>query len=119
MANRISSAAVYVADRARARDWYVSTFGWKVFDDDGEHWVAVGDARKGARLHLCEKRPRLTKADVGESGILIVPDDFAKLVRTLRKARVKWATPPAKTPWGHVARFEDPDGNILWLSNSP
>jgi predicted enzyme related to lactoylglutathione lyase len=118
MANKISSAAIYVPDRNRARDWYVSALGWKAFDDDGEHWVTVGDPKKGARLHLCEKGSRLSKADVGESGILIVCDDFAKTVRSLKKAKAKWATPPTKQPWGQIARFTDPFGNVLWLSDA-
>lgn len=117
MANPITSAALYVRDRNRARDWYVSTLGWKVLDDDGEHWVVVGE-KKGAGLHLCEKGKRLPKGDVGESGLLIVPTDFAKTVRALKKAKVKWATPPTKRPWGSIARFTDPDGNILWLSTA-
>ena len=118
MANRITSAAIFVTDRKRARDWYVSVFGWKVMDDDNEHWVVVGDGKKGAGLHLCEKGPRLAKADVGESRILIVPDDFSKVVRALKKAKAKWATPPKKQPWGRIARFIDPDGNILWMSTA-
>jgi hypothetical protein len=38
-------------------------------------------------------------------------------VRDLKKKGMKFATDYTKTVWGEMARFEDPDGNIVWISD--
>jgi hypothetical protein len=38
-------------------------------------------------------------------------------VTDLKKKGVKFATDYTKTEWREIARFEDPDGNIIWISD--
>ncbi len=54
MTIRAISAAVAVSDRKKSARWYVATLGFRVFDDDAEHWTTVGDRSGKFQLHLCE-----------------------------------------------------------------
>jgi predicted enzyme related to lactoylglutathione lyase len=120
MSIRAVSAAVAVSDRAKAATWYVKTLGFRVFDEDPDHWTTVGDRSGKFRLHLCEvggrpgKKP--PKSEVGNTGILLVTDaPFLRTCARLRKYRVRFSMPPKKLPWGWLAKFLDPDGNEFWL----
>ncbi|MFI5419012.1 MAG: VOC family protein [Candidatus Lutacidiplasmatales archaeon] len=114
MTDWISSTAIFVRSRKRAAKWYSQVFGWKNLADD-DHWTVVGPAKRGGRLHLCERR-KLGASHVGETGILIVCEQFDRTVARLEKAGARWATAPVERPWGKMGRFKDPDGNILWIS---
>ena len=52
MGFRAVSVAVAVTDRKKAAAWYVTTLGFRVFDDDPEHWTTVGDRSGKFLLHL-------------------------------------------------------------------
>jgi len=121
---RAVSAAVAVADRRKAAKWYVDTLGFRVFDDEPEHWTTVGDRSGKFLLHLCEvggrtgKKP--PKSEVGNTGILLLTDEpFARTCARLKKKGVRFSMPPRKLPWGWVAKFLDPDGNEFWLNPAP
>ncbi|HTZ61815.1 MAG TPA: VOC family protein [Thermoplasmata archaeon] len=114
------SVAVAVTDRNRAAEWYVETLGFRRIEDDGEHWLTVGDRSGKFQLHLCEvggrsgKKP--PKSEVGNTGILLVATGpFPNEVRRLRKAGVRFSVPPVRRPWGWVSKFLDPDGNEFWF----
>ncbi|MGI0129540.1 MAG: VOC family protein [Thermoplasmata archaeon] len=120
MSIRPVSTAIAVSDRATAAKWYRETLGFRVFDEDPEHWTTVGDRSGKFRLHLCEmgskpgaKPPR---SEVGNTGILLVTDEpFARTCARLKKTGVRFSMPPKKLPWGWLAKFLDPDGNEFWL----
>ena len=111
--------AIAVSDRHKAAKWYVDVLGFRVFDDDPDHWTTVGERSGKFLLHLCEvagagKRP--PKSEVGNTGILLVTNEpFARACARLKRRRVKFSMPPKKLPWGWVAKFLDPDGNEFWL----
>jgi predicted enzyme related to lactoylglutathione lyase len=120
MTLRALSVAVAVTDRAKATQWYVRTLGFRVFDDDPEHWTTVGDRSGKFLFHLCEvagaghKPP---KSEVGNTGILLTTDEpFLRTCARLKKLGVRFSQPPKKFPWGWVAKFLDPDGNEFWLN---
>ena len=120
MSIRAVSVAVAVADRKKAVKWYRKTLGFRVFDDDPEHWTTVGDRSGKFLLHLCEvggqpgKKP--PKSEVGNTGILLVTTEpFQRVCARLKRQRVRFSMPPKKLPWGWVAKFLDPDGNEFWL----
>ena len=120
MTFRAVSVAVAVTDRAKAAKWYVKTLGFRIFDDDPEHWTTVGDRSGKFLLHLCEiaghgKKP--PKSEVGNTGILLTTDQpFLATCRRLKKLGVRFSRQPKKMPWGWVAIFLDPDGNEFWLN---
>ncbi len=122
MSLRPVSVAVAVTDRHQAAKWYVETLGFKVFDDDPEHWTTVGDKSGKFRFHLCEvggrpgKKP--PKSEVGNTGILLLVtgEPFGRACARLKRNGVRFSVPPKKMPWGWVAKFLDPDGNEFWLN---
>jgi len=120
MTIRAVSAAVAVSDRKKATRWYVEKLGFRVFDDDPDHWTTVGDRSGKFLLHLCEmggrpgKKP--PKSEVGNTGILLVTNEpFSRTCARLKRRRVRFSMTPRKLPWGWLAKFLDPDGNEFWL----
>jgi predicted enzyme related to lactoylglutathione lyase len=114
------SVAVAVSDRAKAAKWYAKTLGFKVWDEEPEHWTTVGDRSGKFQLHLCEingkSGPKPPKSEVGNTGILMDTDgSFPRICAGLKKKGVKFSMPPKKLPWGWLAKFLDPDGNEFWL----
>ncbi len=123
MAMRAISVAIAVTDRKKAAKWYRRTLGFRVVDDDPEHWTTVAGPRSRFRLHLCEvggrgKKP--PKSEVGNTGILLATDaPFVRECARLKRAGVRFSLPPKEFPWGWVAKFLDPDGNEFWLQPAP
>jgi catechol 2,3-dioxygenase-like lactoylglutathione lyase family enzyme len=120
MTIRAVSVAVAVSDRTKAAKWYREVLGFRVFDQDPDHWTTVGDRSGKFLFHLCEvgvrtgKKP--PKAEVGNTGILLVTDEpFPHTCARLKRRRVRFSMPPKKLPWGWLAKFLDPDGNEFWL----
>jgi predicted enzyme related to lactoylglutathione lyase len=117
------SVAIAVSDRKKSAAWYRTTLGWRVIEDDPEHWTTVGDRSGKFRVHLCEvggrpgKKP--PRSEVGNTGILLTTDEpFLRTCARLKKAGARFSQPPKKFPWGWVAKFLDPDGNEFWLNPS-
>ena len=123
MGFRAVSVAVAVTNRKKAARWYVKVLGFKLFDDDPEHWTTVGDRSGKFLLHLCEVRgegKKPPKSEVGNTGILLLTDEpFLRACAKLRRRGVKFSMPPKELPWGWVAKFLDPDGNEFWLNPAP
>ncbi|MGD0249799.1 MAG: VOC family protein [Thermoplasmata archaeon] len=108
------SVAVVVSDTKKARDWYTSTLGLDVIDDE-DHWVTVGRKDRAGKLHLCqpmEGDPR-SQLEPGNSGILLsLPGkDFTAECAALKARGVEFAVEPTKESWGTYAMIRDPDGN--------
>ena len=121
MGLRAVSVAVAVTDRKKAARWYVEKFGFRIFDDEPEHWTTVGDRSGTFLFHLCEVggRPgrRPPKSEVGNTGILLLTTgSFPRACAALRRKGVRFSMPPRKMPWGWVAKVLDPDGNEFWLN---
>lgn len=119
MALVLTSASVAVADRKKAGAWYVDKLGFKIKDDEDEHWLTVTDAKGKFALHLCEmegpgRKPK--KSELGNTGILLTATEPIRTVHARMKRKgVKFSQPPKKFPWGWVAKFHDLDGNEFWL----
>jgi catechol 2,3-dioxygenase-like lactoylglutathione lyase family enzyme len=113
-----SSVAVLVSDTKKALAWYTKKLGLDVLEK-GDHWVVVGDKRRGVGLHLCQSvgpkgKVRLEK---GNTGILLLTDgDLMASYRQLKRRGVRFPHPPKKTEWGWFCMFADPDGNEFWLN---
>jgi predicted enzyme related to lactoylglutathione lyase len=56
------------------------------------------------------------RGHVGRSpSITIETDDCRKTVEELKSRGVEFVSDVLEFPWGYVAQFEDPDGNLLQL----
>ena len=112
----VYSSAVVVSNRKKAVRWYREKLGLSALADDDEHWTTVGRRGKGGEIHLCEKGSKVSPREAGNSGILFLTDEnIEKLHAKLSKKGVKFTQPPKHFPWGWVAKFRDPDGNVFWL----
>ena len=107
------SVAVVVSDAKRSAQWYREKLGFEVSTDDS-HWITAW--KKGAdwKLHLCQEPP----LEKGNTGICLYADDVEQTVNDLKSKGVSFAQDYTRTDWGgEVAKFEDPDGNIFWISD--
>jgi catechol 2,3-dioxygenase-like lactoylglutathione lyase family enzyme len=110
MLSKEFSVAVMVSDAKKSAAWYEEKLGFETSTEEG-HWVTAWPKGAKWKLHLCEG-----KLEPGETGIGLYSEDVKKIVADLKKKGVKFATDYTKTEWGEIARFKDPDGNIIWIS---
>ena len=113
----VASTAVVVKNRANSLRWYTEVLGLPVaFSAD--HWVTVGNARKGGAIHVCQGSdldPPVS-LEPGNSGILLLmAGDFHANCEELKSRGVEFAEGPTQRPWGWDATIRDPDGNELLL----
>ena len=109
MLSRSMSVAVMVSDAKKSAKWYKDKLGFTSSAE--EHWVTVWPKGGSWKLHLCEG-----KLEPGNTGIGFYSNDAEKTVAGLKKKGVKFSQDYTKTDGGGVAMFDDPDGNIYWIS---
>ncbi len=109
MFSKSFSVAVMVSDAKKSAKWYKTKLGFEASVEG--HWVTVW--RKGTtwKLHLCEG-----KLEPGNTGIGFYVEDLEKEVSALKKKGVSFSLDYTKTDWGEISKFDDPDGNVFWLS---
>lgn len=114
----LADVAVPVSSAAASAAWWKEKFGFAVHTIDGGSGHAVMVAPPGDRfvLHLCEG---IEPVDPGNTGIAFVTDDLEARARGLERAGVHFPQPFRKEPWGGMAKFADPDGNVFWLLGAP
>ena len=94
--------------------------------------MATGQAVRGARLplgvlrHLTQRpgplvlwpgTPGQAQPAMGRppASITIETDDCRKTVDELKSRGVEFVSDVLEFPWGYVAQFQDPDGNLLQI----
>jgi lactoylglutathione lyase len=110
---KLTSVAVVVSDREKSQAWYTKTLGFRVVDDDRDHWVTVAPEGANVALHLCAGEG----LEPGNTGIGFSSKDVAATAKELQAKGVKFSQLPEVKPWGTIAKFLDPDGNEFWLSS--
>ena len=111
MISKRFSISVSVSDGRKAAKWYKQALGFNVSTGYG-HWVTAWPKGAPWKLHLCEG-----KSDLSSTGISFYSDDVKKTVEGLKKKGVKFSQDYSKTEEGESAMFEDPDGNVYWISS--
>lgn len=111
-----------VADMGRAVGFYRDVLGMRVTDEDAHFTgLEVGGVRIGLHWTGGAKVPAVPKnahgADAGATLTLRVADIEAAVQR-LKDNHVKLMG-TMDAPWGRLATFEDPDGNVLKLMEVP
>lgn len=108
-----------VQDMDRALRFYRDVLGLRVVDTH-PYWTSldVGGARMG--LHWTEgvPVPAVPRDDHGAHAGGVVTfkvADIAKAHDSLKEGGVKFLSGVTRNPWGALAVFEDPDGNVLKL----
>ncbi len=108
----ITTVTVPVADQDRALRFYRDVLGFEVRADDAfgdQRWLSVAPA--GSAVELTLHPPFPGQAGPGwQLGVVLVADDIAGVVASLRHAGVEVAD-PERVGWGLQTQFADPDGN--------
>ena len=93
--------------------FYTGTLGFKLDWGGHDGSVIASVSRDGCALMLTETAP-----DGPRTWVWIGLEDDS-LFHEFRKAGVKVRQEPRNFPWAYEMKFEDPDGNVLWLGTEP
>jgi predicted enzyme related to lactoylglutathione lyase len=110
MFSKNMSVAVMVSDAKKSAKWYKAKLGFSTSVE--EHWVTAWPKGATWKLHLCEG-----KLEPGNTGVCLCVENVEKVVSSLKKKGVNFSHDYAKTEYGAMAMFDDPDGNVFWVSN--
>ncbi|MDA4116749.1 MAG: VOC family protein [Thaumarchaeota archaeon] len=110
MISKEFSVAIMVSDAKKSASWYEEKLGFETSTEEG-HWVTAGPKGADWKLHLCEG-----DLEPGNTGMCLYAADLKKTVADLKKKGAKFAMDYTKSKWGESAQVEDPDGNLIWMS---
>lgn len=124
MQQALAHVSLLVRDYDEALAFYVDTLGFRLVEDsprpdEGKRWVVVApQGGSGASLLLaraaCPEQLALVGNQTGGKVFLFLQtDDFWRDYERYRLAGVTFVRPPSEQPYGTVAVFRDPYGN-LW-----
>ncbi len=119
MFGAIKTVAVYVADPQAAKRFYVEHLAFEVRRElpmgPDACWLEV--APPGAETCLVIY-PRTATPDWAQrkTSIVFYCADITSTIETLRSRGVTIAMEPNALPWGKFAAIEDPDGNVIGLT---
>ena len=116
MLRKVAYVALLVSDQDKALDFYTKVIGFERRLDaptpSGPRFLTVGVPGQDLELVLWPGTP--ARAELGSAVYTIEVDDCRAAFETLASRGVRFE--PAQLlqfPWGYVARFKDPDGNLL------
>jgi predicted enzyme related to lactoylglutathione lyase len=118
----IQFAELPVFDQERARKFYTENLGCQVAADapmgkDGWRWIELKFAGAETALHFLRRNDDAPSA---EPVLVLVDDDVAATVETLRSKGVEIITEPQEAPWQPgrtVAEFRDSEGNRMVIGS--
>ena len=115
MLKKVAYVALMVSDQDKALDFYTNVIGFEKRIDAptpiGPRFATVGIPGQNFELVLWPGSP--AKAE-GSAVCTIDVEDCRAAFDTLASRGVKFEPAEVlKFPWGYVARFMDPDGNLL------
>ena len=113
----LADVAVVVSDAERSARWWVERVGLRSFTLGGSgHAVLVAPPGDRFVLHLCQG---IAPVEPGDTGIAFVTDEIDAMIARMVRRGVQFTVPLRKEPWGAVAKFADPDGNVFWILGAP
>ena len=121
MLNKVVYVSVFVKDQDKALDFYTSTLGFKKRIDnptpDGPRSLTIALAYQDFQLVLWLGTPGQAQPFQGRipAAYTIETADCRKAFELLKSRGVDFDTEVLDYPWGHIALFQDPDGNRLQL----
>ena len=116
MLQKVMYVAVLTSDQDRALDFYTKIVGLEKRGDfptpDGPRFLTVGVKGQDFELVLWPGTPG--KANLGAAVYTIEVDNCRTALEALKSRGVIFEPPEIlEFPWGYVARFQDPDGNMV------
>jgi len=121
MLNKVAYVTVFVKDQEKALDFYTGVLGFEKRLDkptpDGPRVLMVGLEGQDLQLVLWPGTPGQGQPSQGHAvaAYTIETGDCRKAFETLKSRGVKFDGGVREYPWGYVAVFQDPDGNLLQL----
>ena len=103
-----------VSSLRRSIQFYTQTLGFKHDWGHGEHDTVCGISRDGCSLMLSQA----INDDTSRIWVWIGLEDDS-LFDDWRRQGVKIRQEPRNMPWAYEMKFEDLDGNVLWLGTGP
>jgi catechol 2,3-dioxygenase-like lactoylglutathione lyase family enzyme len=121
---RIATVVLEVADLEVSARFYRDALGLDLHvgadneGDDDDRWIS-GDHRsaswrEGGYFHLSLYQSKGSVTRGAQIGFLVT--DLAAAHARATEAGVNVLHPPRPEPWGETARYEDPDGNFVSLT---
>jgi catechol 2,3-dioxygenase-like lactoylglutathione lyase family enzyme len=119
----LRQVSLVVRDYDEALAFYVGVLGFTLVEDtpvpeQGKRWVVVSPPGSGCHLLLArastpEQSARIGDQTGGRVFLFLDCDDFQRDYEAYRARGVEFVRPPRREPYGMVAVFRDPYGN-LW-----
>jgi predicted enzyme related to lactoylglutathione lyase len=129
MDGKVVNLTLVVKNKSKSLDFYTNQVGFEKKTDvtgpNGYRWVTVGPRGQELELALFEVGSAVDPEQVEWSRhwapassppIQIQVADCRKAHAELSAKGVRFATAPSDHPWGTVATFADPDGNLFTIS---
>ena len=116
MLKKVVYVGLMVSDQDKALDFYTNVIGLEKRGDyptpNGPRFLTVGVEGQDFDLVLWPGKP--ARADLGSAVYTIEVENCREAFETLKSRGVMFEPPEVfEFPWGYVARFQDPDGNLL------
>lgn len=116
MLKKVAYVALLVSDQDKALDFYTNVVGFEERGDfqtpKGPRFLTVGVKGQDFELVLWPGTP--AQAEQGSAVYTIEVENCREAFETLKDRGVTFEPPEVlEFPWGQVARFHDPDGNLL------
>jgi predicted enzyme related to lactoylglutathione lyase len=116
MLKKVVYVSLFVSDQDKALDFYTNKVGLEKRGDyptpEGPRFLTVGVKGQDFELVLWPGTPGRAKA--GTATCTIEVENCRTAFEQLKARGVKFETSEIlEFPWGYVARFQDPDGNLL------
>jgi predicted enzyme related to lactoylglutathione lyase len=121
MLEKVFYTSVLVSDQDRALDFYTNVLGLEQRAEnptpDGPRFLTVGVEGDDFQLVLWPGTPGQAQPVQGRipASITIETEDCRNAFEELKSRGVEFETDVLEYPWGHVAVFQDPDGNRLQI----
>jgi catechol 2,3-dioxygenase-like lactoylglutathione lyase family enzyme len=125
MITTISHITMFVQDQDESLKFYTEKVGFKVHTDamfGDMRWLTLHPAgNPNFELILMLAETEIEKALVGNQGgdkpfFNVTSTDCKKDYDTMKALGVEFHAEPETQPWGIATSFEDPSGNIMYMS---
>jgi predicted enzyme related to lactoylglutathione lyase len=129
MNGRVAQISIVVSNKAKALEFYTEKVGFEKKTDftgpGGYRYVTVGPKGQEFELALWEVGSATDPTQQESSKhwapgsnppVVVYVDDCKVAHQELHGRGVEFPQPPMEHPWGTVATFQDPDGNLFSLS---
>jgi len=109
--NRLATVVQYVSDPVRAKEWYAGLLGF----EPAPHEVPYFECGGGAGLLLAPSAPGTGR---GGTGVFFDVDSVDSTYREKKAAGFTFNEEPYDIGPGRLVTLNDPDGNIVGLSDN-